>query len=141
MEEIYEDHQSYIKHLWIKIRWIITKGDLGNVKCLLLTSQLGSQGYFNLLCLSIKSLANRTWSLWVNYPDVGWENSPAVYKLSIRFLEYIEDYFLLDKLDMPTRNNTWLYLLLTYKKGLLDNITINGSLTTMTTTLWSLKFC
>lgn len=52
----------------------------------------------------------------------------VVGQLSIRFLECIEDCFLLQMLDMLTRNSTLLYLLLTNHKDLLDNITISGSL-------------
>ncbi|KAK4806872.1 hypothetical protein QYF61_012593 [Mycteria americana] len=82
MEVSYGDHKSSTECLWIKIRGIITKGDL----------------------------------------------MLAVHKSSIRFLEYIEDCFLLQVLDMPTRNGTLLDLLLTNREDLLDNITTNGSL-------------
>ena len=48
-------------------------------------------------------------------------------KLSITFLECIEDCFLLQMLDMLTRNSALLDLLLTNQQDLLDNITTNGS--------------
>ena len=57
------------------------------------------------------------------YSDVCWENSTAVYKLAIRFLECIEDSVLLQMLDMLTRNSALLDLLLTNQDDLLDNVT------------------
>ena len=63
-----------------------------------------------------------------NYPDICWESNTVVHKSSIRFLECTEDCFLLQILDMPTRNNALLDLLLANQEDLLDNITTNGSL-------------
>ncbi|KAK4807115.1 hypothetical protein QYF61_018456 [Mycteria americana] len=63
-----------------------------------------------------------------NYPDICWENNTAVHKSSIRFLECIEDCFLLQMLDMLTRNSALLDLLLPNQEDLLDNTTTNGSL-------------
>lgn len=48
-----------------------------------------------------------------NYPDTYWEYNTAVHKSSIRFLERVEDRFLLQMLDVLTRTNTLLDLLLT----------------------------
>lgn len=74
-----------------------------------------------------------------SYPDVCWENSTAVHKLSNRFLECIEDNLLLKTLDVLTRKSALLCLLLAYGEDLLDNITTKVALDTMTTTLWTLK--
>jgi len=48
-----------------------------------------------------------------NYLDICWENTTAACKPSIRFLKCIEDYFLLQLLDMPTKNSSLLDLPLT----------------------------
>lgn len=49
-------------------------------------------------------------------------------KLSIRFLEYIEDYILLQMLDMLTRTSAFQDLALKNWEGLLDKITTSSSL-------------
>lgn len=62
---------------------------------------------------SMKSQANRTCSSWMtSVTQTLGENNTAVHKSSIRFLEHTEDHFLLQMLDMLTRNNSLLDLLL-----------------------------
>lgn len=46
------------------------------------------------------------------YPNIFWENNTTVYQLSTRFLECIEGCFLIQILDMFTRNSTLIDILL-----------------------------
>lgn len=57
---------------------------------------------------------------------VGKKNE-LMHKLSFRLLESIQDCFLLQMLDIPTRSSTLLDLLLTNQEGLLDNISTSGT--------------
>lgn len=40
-----------------------------------------------------------------NYPDICWESNRGVHKSSVRFLECIEDCFLLQMLNMMPQNS------------------------------------
>ena len=60
-----------------------------------------------------------------NYPEIRWKNNTAAHMSSIKFLECIEDCFLIQMLDVPTRNEALLDLLLT---SLLCNISVSDSL-------------
>ena len=53
-----------------------------------------------------------------NYPGTCWEKNVAMHESSIRFLESVEDRFLLQMLDVLTRNSTLLDLLLTNREDL-----------------------
>ena len=102
------------KHLWIKIGGIITKGDLMVGVCYQPPNQ-DDEADETLLRLLKEVLGQQNLVLMgdLNYPDICWEKNTAVHKLSIRFLECIEDCFLLQMLDMPTRNSALIVLLLT----------------------------
>ena len=63
-----------------------------------------------------------------NYPDICWKNNTAAHISSIKFLECVEDCFLIQMLDVPTRNEALLDLLLTNQENLLCNISISDSL-------------
>ncbi|KAK4826132.1 hypothetical protein QYF61_005284 [Mycteria americana] len=63
-----------------------------------------------------------------NYPDICWKNNTAAHMSSIRFLECVEDCFLIQMLDVPTRNEALLDLLLTNQENLLCNISVSDSL-------------
>ena len=76
-----------------------------------------------------------------NYPDICWEKNTRVHNSSVRFLQFIEDCFLLRMLDMPTRNSTLLVLLLTNREDLLDDKITNGSPGNSDQTLRSLRSC
>lgn len=62
-----------------------------------------------------------------NYPNICWESNAVVNKHSKRFLECIEDNFLMQLLDVLTRSGALLDLLLTNKEDLLRDVTVNGS--------------
>lgn len=64
----------------------------------------------------------------LTHRDIFWKNSAAARTSSIKFLECIEDCFLTQMLDVPTRNEALLELLLTNQEKVLCNISVNDSL-------------
>lgn len=64
----------------------------------------------------------------LTHPDICWKNSAAAYTSSIKFLECIEDCFLTQMLDVPTRNEALLELLVTNQEKLLCDVSVNDSL-------------
>ncbi|GAB0176922.1 mitochondrial enolase superfamily member 1 [Grus japonensis] len=61
-------------------------------------------------------------------PDICWKNNTAAHMSSIKFLECVEDCFLIQMLDVPTRNEALLDLLLKNEENLLCNISVSDSL-------------
>lgn len=64
----------------------------------------------------------------LTHPDICWKSSAAAYTSSIKFLECIEDRFLTQMFNVPTRNEALLGLLLTNQEKLLCDISVNDSL-------------
>ncbi|PKU49415.1 rna-directed dna polymerase from mobile element jockey-like [Limosa lapponica baueri] len=62
------------------------------------------------------------------YRDIFWKNNTAAHMLSIKFLECIEDCFLTQTLDVPTRKEALLDMLLTDQENLLCNVLASDSL-------------
>ena len=56
-----------------------------------------------------------------NHPGVSWKNGTAGHQKSRRFLECIDDKFLLQVVEEPTRRGAMLDLVLTNQEGLVDN--------------------
>ncbi|GAB0186577.1 hypothetical protein GRJ2_001123000 [Grus japonensis] len=63
-----------------------------------------------------------------NNPDVCWRGNTAGHKQSRRFLECIDDSFLLQVIEEPMRRGATLDLVLTNKEGLVGNVKLQGSL-------------
>ncbi|GAB0204721.1 hypothetical protein GRJ2_002937700 [Grus japonensis] len=63
-----------------------------------------------------------------SHPDICWRDSTAGHKQSRRFLEYVDDNFLLQVIEEPTRRGAMLDLVLTNKEGLVGNVKLKGSL-------------
>ena len=96
MELSYGVHESSIECLWIRIRGIITKGQLMLDICYQRPNQ-DDKADETLLWL-LKEVSGQQNLLLMsdfNYMDICWESNTAVHKLSISFLECIEDCFLL----------------------------------------------
>ncbi|RMC20270.1 hypothetical protein DUI87_01116 [Hirundo rustica rustica] len=70
------------------------------------------------------------WFLWgdLNYPDICWRSNTAKHKQSMRFLESIDDNFLSQVMEDPTRNGVLLDLKLTNREGLIRDVKVGGSL-------------
>ncbi|KAM9590815.1 uncharacterized protein ACIBXB_005869 [Morphnus guianensis] len=63
-----------------------------------------------------------------NHPDICWRDNTAGHKQSRRFLECVDDNFLLQVIEEPTRRGARLDLVLTNKEGLVGNVKLKGSL-------------
>ncbi|PKU31477.1 dtw domain-containing protein 2 [Limosa lapponica baueri] len=63
-----------------------------------------------------------------NHPNTCWRDSKAGHKQSRRFLECIDDKFLLKVTVEPRRKGSLLHLILTNKEGLIGGVKIRGSL-------------
>jgi len=63
-----------------------------------------------------------------NHPDISWENHTARQAQSRRFLQSINDKFLMQVVEEPTRKGTLLDLVLTNKKGLVEDVKVRGRL-------------
>ncbi|GAB0202682.1 mitochondrial enolase superfamily member 1 [Grus japonensis] len=63
-----------------------------------------------------------------NHPDICWRDKAAECKQSRRFLECVDDNFLLQVIEEPTRRGAMLDLILTNKEGLVGDVKLKGSL-------------
>ncbi|KAJ7405602.1 hypothetical protein WISP_138627 [Willisornis vidua] len=63
-----------------------------------------------------------------NFPDVCWKYNTAEKKQSRRFLEYVEDNFLTQLINEPTRGGALLDLLFVNKEGLVGDMVLAGLL-------------
>ncbi|GAB0179532.1 hypothetical protein GRJ2_000418500 [Grus japonensis] len=63
-----------------------------------------------------------------NHPDVCWRDNAAGHKQSRKFLECIDDNFLLQVTEEPRRRGAMLDLVLTNKEGLVGDVKLKGSL-------------
>ncbi|GAB0186934.1 hypothetical protein GRJ2_001158700 [Grus japonensis] len=63
-----------------------------------------------------------------NYPNICWRDNTVGHKQSRRFLECIDDNFLLQVTEEPTRRGATLDLILTNKEGLVRNVKLRGNL-------------
>ncbi|GAB0207157.1 hypothetical protein GRJ2_003181300 [Grus japonensis] len=63
-----------------------------------------------------------------NHPDICWRDNAAEHKQSRKFLECVDDNFLLQVIEEPTRRGAMLDLILTNKEGLVGDVKLKGSL-------------
>ncbi|KAM9591177.1 uncharacterized protein ACIBXB_006074 isoform 2-T3 [Morphnus guianensis] len=63
-----------------------------------------------------------------NHPNICWRDNTAGHKQSRRFLECVDDNFLLQVIEEPTRRGAMLDLVLTNKEGLVENVKLKGGL-------------
>ncbi|PKU37033.1 dtw domain-containing protein 2 [Limosa lapponica baueri] len=63
-----------------------------------------------------------------NHPDICWKDNTAGHKKSRKFLECVDDNFLLQMVEEPMRRGAMLDLILTNKEGLVGNVKLKGSL-------------
>ena len=69
-----------------------------------------------------------------NFPDICWEYNLAQKKQSRRFLECMEDNFLMQVIREPTRGAAPLDLLFTNREGLVGDVEVRAVLDRVTTT-------
>ena len=72
-----------------------------------------------------------------NYPDICWISSIARHAWSRRFLQCVEDNFLMQVVEELTRGGVLLDLILTNKEGLVKEIKVGGSLGCSDMRWWS----
>ncbi|GAB0209619.1 hypothetical protein GRJ2_003427600 [Grus japonensis] len=63
-----------------------------------------------------------------NHPDICWSDNKAGHKQSRKFLECVDDNFLLQEIEEPTRRGAMLDLVPTNKEGLVGDVKLKGSL-------------
>lgn len=63
-----------------------------------------------------------------NLPDICWELNTAEKRQSRKFLECVEDNFLLQLVSKPTRGRTMLDLLFANRDGLVGDVVVEGHL-------------
>ncbi|GAB0207663.1 hypothetical protein GRJ2_003232000 [Grus japonensis] len=63
-----------------------------------------------------------------NHPDICWRGNTEGHKQSRKFLECIDDNFLLQVIEEPMRRGAMLDLVLTNKEGLVGDVKLKGSL-------------
>ncbi|GAB0204478.1 hypothetical protein GRJ2_002913400 [Grus japonensis] len=63
-----------------------------------------------------------------NHPDICWRDNRTGHKQCAKFLECVDDNFLLQVTEEPTRRGAMLDLVLTNKEGLVGNVKLKGSL-------------
>jgi len=63
-----------------------------------------------------------------NHPDICWEDHTARHMQCRRFLQSVEDNFLMQVVEEPTRRGVLLELLLTNKEGLAEDVKAGGRL-------------
>ncbi|GAB0206425.1 mitochondrial enolase superfamily member 1 [Grus japonensis] len=63
-----------------------------------------------------------------NHPDICWRDNTAEHKQSRKSLECVDDNFLLQVTEEPTRRGAMLDLVLTNKEGLVGDVKLKGSL-------------
>jgi len=63
-----------------------------------------------------------------NHPDISWEDHTARHMQSRRFLQSIDDNFMMQVVGEPTRKSALLDLVLTNKEGLVEDVKAGGSL-------------
>jgi len=62
------------------------------------------------------------------HPDISWEDHTARHMQSRRFLQSIDDHFLMQMEEEPTRRGALLDLVLMNKEGLVEDVKAGGSL-------------
>ncbi|KAK4828724.1 hypothetical protein QYF61_000715 [Mycteria americana] len=107
IEVNYSDCGSPIKCLWVKIRGFISKRDLTVGICYRPLNQddKANEAIFG----SLKQASGQQNLVLMgdfNYPHICWKNNTAAHVSSIKFLECVEDCFLIQMSDMSTRNES-----------------------------------
>ena len=76
-----------------------------------------------------------------NHPDISWEDHTARQAQSRRFLQIIDDNFLMQVVEEPTRKGAQLDLVLTNKEGLVEDVRSEVDSAAVTMKWWSSGSC
>ncbi|XP_063280190.1 uncharacterized protein LOC134564864 isoform X3 [Prinia subflava] len=118
-----------VESLWVRIKGQTSKGDTVVGVCYRLPEQeeeVDEAFYRQLEAASQFQALVLVGDL--NYPDICWRSNTAKHKQSRRFLESIDDNFLSQVVEDPTRNGVLLDLKLTNREGLIGDVKVGGSL-------------
>ncbi|GAB0203375.1 hypothetical protein GRJ2_002803100 [Grus japonensis] len=117
------------KSLWVRIKGRAGAGDITAGVCYRPPDQ--GDGADEALYRQIGA-ASRSQALVLmgdfNHPDICWRDNAAEHKQSRKFLECVDDNFLLQVTEEPTRRGAMLDLVLTNKEGLVGDVKLRGSL-------------
>uniref|UniRef100_A0A8C8RGD0 Maestro heat like repeat family member 6 n=1 Tax=Pelusios castaneus TaxID=367368 RepID=A0A8C8RGD0_9SAUR len=118
-----------VESLWVKFRGECNKGDVMVGVCYRPPDQKEEvdEAFYGQLTEVSRSQA-LVFMGDFNYPDICWEGNTAVHRQSRKFLENIEDNFLVQMLEEPTRGLAPLDLLLTNREELIGEVEVNGNL-------------
>ncbi|PKU34443.1 glycerol kinase [Limosa lapponica baueri] len=117
------------ENLWIRIKGNAGAGDIAVGVCYRPPYQ--DNGSVEALYRQIgASLHSQTLVLMgdLNHPSICWKDSTEWHKKSRKFLECVDDNFLLQTVEEPTRIGAILDLVLTKKEGLVGNVGLKDSL-------------
>ncbi|GAB0183226.1 hypothetical protein GRJ2_000787900 [Grus japonensis] len=118
-----------IKSLWVRIKGRAGTGDIIAVVCYRPPDQgdRADEALYRQI-----GAASRSQALVLtgdfNHPDICWRDNAAERKQSRKFLECVDDNFLLHVIEEPTRRCAMLDLILTNKEGLVGDVKLKGSL-------------
>ncbi|XP_032304298.1 uncharacterized protein LOC116654245 [Coturnix japonica] len=118
-----------VESLWVKIRGRADKADILVGVCYRPPNQdeETDEVFYKQLAQAARSPALVLMGDF-NFPDICWEYSTAQKKQSRRFLECIEDSFLMQQVREPTRGAAPLDLLFASREGLVGDVKVGGCL-------------
>jgi len=115
--------------LWVRIKGRAGKGDVIVGVCYRPPNQEDQVN--EALCRQIGEASHLQAMIHMgdfNHPGICWRDNTAGHKQSRRFLDCIDDNFLLQVTEEPTRRGVMLDLVVTNKEGLVGNVKLKGSL-------------
>ncbi|TRZ26643.1 hypothetical protein HGM15179_000414 [Zosterops borbonicus] len=124
-----ETNEDGVECLWVRIKGKANKVDIIRGVCYCPLSQ--EEEVDNLFYKQLKNVSGSSALVLVgdfNLPDICWELNTAEKRQSRKFLEHMEDNFLLQLVGEPTRGGTMLDLLFTNRDGLVGDVVVGGQL-------------
>ncbi|MCQ4021281.1 hypothetical protein FK520_27165, partial [Klebsiella pneumoniae] len=115
--------------LWVKIRGRADKADILVGVCYRPPNQdeETDEVFYKQLARAARSSALVLMGDF-NHPDICWRDNTAGHRQSRRFLECVDDNFLLQAIEEPTRRGAMLDLVLTNREGLVGDMKLKDSL-------------
>lgn len=121
--------EKWVESLWVRIKGQAGMGDtvVGIYYRLPAQDEEVDEAFFRHLIV-----ASQLQALVIvgdfNYPDICWKAYSASHPQSRRFLQCIDDNFLMEMVDEPTRRGALLDLILTNQEGMVEVVKAEGSL-------------
>ncbi|GAB0186642.1 hypothetical protein GRJ2_001129500 [Grus japonensis] len=130
--------EELTKSLWVRIKGSAGAGDIIAGVCYRPSDQGDQAGEALSRQIGAASCSQALGLMGdFNHPDICWRDNTAERKQSRKFLECIDDNFLLQVTEEPTRRGAMLDVVLTNKEGLVGDVKLKGSLGAVTTKWWS----